>query len=361
MHRRNAVTLIELLVVFAIIGILVALVLPAVQAAREASRRMICQNNLKQIGLAVQNYQSVNRVFPPGGIFTHTTSWSVHGRLLPYLEQGNAYSQVRLDLEWHDPINLATGVQHMQIANFSCPTDPHSDDLYDAGAGEGYVKPVNYGFNFGTWFVFDPQTGEFGDGCFHVNANIGPHSIFDGLSNTLCSAEVKTFQSYFRNTANPGPTVPTDPSYLALFAGGAQFELGPGLNDNGGHTEWCDSPVHESGFTTVFTPNRVVDYLHSDGSNLRHRLQLSLRRDELDRTNVCSGHRTQLPCKFGSHSMDGRLGSRDYQQHRPAALASNGNTGRSRSDRRVVDSHCLPSPAEALHRENDEKTMQKLV
>ncbi|WP_146439776.1 DUF1559 family PulG-like putative transporter [Crateriforma conspicua] len=260
---RQGVTLIELQVVFAIIGVLVALILPAVQAARKAARRMTCQNNLKQIGLAVHNYQSAHRVFPPGGIFTGTTSWSAHGRIMPYLEQSAEFQRVRLDLDWHHPFNLATGVQKMQIPVFVCPSDPLSDDLYFDDEGE--VRPINYGFNFGSWFVFDPRDNTYGDGCFHVNARMGPQAITDGLSNTLCMAEVKTFTSYFRNTANPGPTVPPDANYLALFAGGAQFKLGPGQNDNAGHTEWCDSPVHESGFTTVFAPNQKVPYLHSDG------------------------------------------------------------------------------------------------
>ncbi|MCA9139336.1 MAG: DUF1559 domain-containing protein [Planctomycetales bacterium] len=264
-RNRLGVTLIELLVVIAIIGVLTALVLPAVQATREAARRLDCQNNLKQIGLAVQNYQSVNRLFPPGGIFTHTTTWSVQGRIMPYLEQGNAYQHVRLDLEWHDPLNLATGVQSLSIPVYNCPSDPHSDDLFDAGPGEGFVKPVNYGVNFGTWFIFDPRDGTFGDGAFHVNAKIGPQSFGDGLSNTLCAAEVKAFTPYFRNTANPGPTVPPNTEYLSRFAGAAEFKLGPVLFDNEGHTEWCDSPVHESGFTTTFGPNQKVEYVHSDG------------------------------------------------------------------------------------------------
>lgn len=265
MKRRQGITLIELLVVITIIGILTALVLPAVQSAREAARRLQCQNNLKQIGLAIHNYQSVHRVFPPGGIFTHTTTWSVHGRIMPYLEQGNAYDHVRLDLEWHDPINLASGVPSLSIPVFNCPSDPNSDTLFDAGPGEGFVKPVNYGFNFGTWFIFDPRDGTYGDGVFHVNAKIGPQAITDGLSNTLCASEAKTFTPYFRNTANPGPDIPSNAAYLSGFAGAAEFKLGPGLFENEGHTEWCDSPVHESGFTTTFGPNQRVEYLHSDG------------------------------------------------------------------------------------------------
>ena len=263
--KRHGFTLLELLVVIAILGVLVALLLPAVMAAREAARRLSCQNNLKQIGLAMQNYESANRCFPPGSIFSHVTSWSVHGRLLPYLEQSNAYSQIRLDLEWSDPINLATGVQSLFVEPYICPSDPNGSTLFDAGPGEGLVRPVNYGFNFGSWFIFDPKSGNYGDGCFHVDAMIRASGITDGLSNTLCAAEVKTFQAHFRNTANPGPSIPTNTNYLAQFAGGAQFELGPKLNDNSGHGEWCDGPVHESGFTSTFTPNTFIRYLHSDG------------------------------------------------------------------------------------------------
>ncbi|MCA9192333.1 MAG: DUF1559 domain-containing protein [Planctomycetales bacterium] len=260
-------TLVELLVVVGLVAVLIGLLLPAVQAARETARRVTCQNNLKQLGLAVQNYESANRRFPPSFVFTSTTSWSVHGRLLPFLELSSAAAKVRLDLEWHDPINLASGVQRLRIGCFVCPSDPNSETLYDAGPGEGEVRPVNYGFNAGTWFVYDPRTMRYGAGCFHPNASIKPSSITDGLSHTLCAAEVKSFQSYFRNTANPGPFIPEDPAYLNLFAGGAQFELGPNLNDNGGHVEWVDGPVHESGFTTTFRPNQIISYVHSDGRN----------------------------------------------------------------------------------------------
>jgi predicted heme/steroid binding protein len=156
-------------------------------------------------------------------------------------------------------------VQKLFVAPFTCAADPNSHTLHNEGPGEGYVSPVNYGFNFGSWFIFDPQSDRSGDGCFQVNAALKPSSISDGLSNTLCAAEVKTFQPIFQNTENPGPTIPTATSYLTRFSGAAQFELGPSLSDNGGHVEWCDGPVHESGFTTTFSPNQRVAYIHSDG------------------------------------------------------------------------------------------------
>src|SRR5438034_10916922 len=102
--HRSAFTLVELLVVVAIIGVLVALLLPAVQAAREAARRMSCGNNLRQIGLALQNFESTFKYFPsslrptppdPNGLFN---GWSVHGQILPYLEQGNLYRNIQSDV-----------------------------------------------------------------------------------------------------------------------------------------------------------------------------------------------------------------------------------------------------------------------
>src|SRR5947207_14414997 len=95
--RRAGFTLVELLVVIAVIGVLVALILPAVQAAREAARRMSCGNNLRQIGLGLQNFESATKIFPSSlrptppdhnGLFN---GWSVHAQILAYLEQANLY------------------------------------------------------------------------------------------------------------------------------------------------------------------------------------------------------------------------------------------------------------------------------
>ena len=104
---KKGVTLVELLVVIGIIGILTAILLPAVQQARESARRVQCNNSLKQIGLALHNYLDTNSVFPPSFCIRRGTtlsmnngSWSIHGRLLPFMEQGNAYEQVELDVAW---------------------------------------------------------------------------------------------------------------------------------------------------------------------------------------------------------------------------------------------------------------------
>src|SRR3954451_7113913 len=124
MRKRRGFTLIELLVVIAIIAVLIALLLPAVQAAREAARRAQCVNNLKQLGLALHNYNSATGAFPPGTVSTMAdptqgvpdglstwTSWSPQAMLLPYLEQTALYNATNFN--WHccwyspgDAINL---------------------------------------------------------------------------------------------------------------------------------------------------------------------------------------------------------------------------------------------------------------
>src|SRR5262245_7198879 len=111
---RKAFPLVEVRVVIAIIGVLVGLLLPVVQSARESARRTQCQNNLKQIGVAINSYVAANTAIPPtfciqpGAVLAgNNGSWSVHGRLLPFIEQHNAYEQVRLDVAWD--AQVATG------------------------------------------------------------------------------------------------------------------------------------------------------------------------------------------------------------------------------------------------------------
>ena len=256
-RRRSGFTLIELLVVIAIIAVLIALLLPAVQQAREAARRIQCKNNLKQFGLALHNYLDVHTSFPPSLCFSGS-SWSVHGRILPYLEQASAYAQVRLDLDWAHPVNQATKVAELKISSYVCPSDPNSDRMHYAGPDQGNIRPHNYGVNFGTWKIYDPLTNSGGDGIFYPNSCTRPADIADGMSNTLLTAEVKTYQPYFRNTSDPGVVPPSSVAFVAGYPGVGRY--GPGLDDNTGHTEWCEGPVHQSGFTTTFTPNTRVPF-----------------------------------------------------------------------------------------------------
>lgn len=121
---REAFTLVELLVVIAIIGILVALLLPAVQSAREAARLLQCKNHLKQIGLAIHLYHDQHKEIPPSWYGTSPDS-TIHVRLLPFIEQQAIYDLYRFDREWDSPDNAAA--TEIDITVFVCPTAPTDD------------------------------------------------------------------------------------------------------------------------------------------------------------------------------------------------------------------------------------------
>jgi prepilin-type N-terminal cleavage/methylation domain-containing protein len=259
--KRQAFTLIELLVVIAIIAVLVALLLPAVQQAREAARRTQCKNNLRQIALAMHNYESASGTLPPSMAInpriTTNASWSIHGRLMPWLEQVNLYSQIDLSRTWHNfPI-----ISGFRVPVFACPSDPKSDRLRDTGSNGIMLYPTCYGFNFGTWLVFDPATGAGGDGITFPNSKITLASITDGTSNTLLASEVHAWTAYTRNGGPPSAAVPNSAAIVAVYAdSGIKDRILPATQDGTGHTEWANGHSHHSGFTTTLTPNSDVVY-----------------------------------------------------------------------------------------------------
>jgi len=138
--QRAAFTLVELLVVIAIIGILIALLLPALQIAREAARNAQCVNNMKQIALAIHSYAESNGSFPPGGITEGNccgtpsgTTWTVS--ILPYLDKKSIEDQYDYNAFNEDPQNLL--VREMIVADYVCPSDQGTEDLAQPESGPG--------------------------------------------------------------------------------------------------------------------------------------------------------------------------------------------------------------------------------
>jgi len=244
-------TLVELLVVIAIIGVLVALLLPAVQAAREAARRMSCTNNLKQMTLALHNYHDTYRQFPPSALLPRNTThdpWSCQARLLPYLEQSNLENLI----DWRLPYSAQPEVTRMKVSTYVCPSE-----IRDRARPDGALVhyPLSYGANMGTWFVFAPRQRDGGNGLFYPNSENDFATILDGTSQTLAFAEIKAYTPYLRDGGAPAtlrapiPATPAD-----VVAVGGQFKT------SSGHTEWVDGRAHQTGFTATFPPNTEVSY-----------------------------------------------------------------------------------------------------
>jgi prepilin-type N-terminal cleavage/methylation domain-containing protein len=202
MSRYRGFTLVELLVVIAIIGLLVALLLPAVQAAREASRMASCKNNMKQIGLAVHNYHDVQRRLPPGWITNagpeDPNGWGWGAFILAQMEQRPLLDQIRFDLPIDHPLNQQ--VRETVVETYLCPTDTidsrfqihgGADDEFanqdQIGTPLFLVAKSNYAGVFGFSEIEDvPSAGE---GTFFHNSRLTFASIVDGLSNTYVVGE----------------------------------------------------------------------------------------------------------------------------------------------------------------------------
>jgi prepilin-type N-terminal cleavage/methylation domain-containing protein/prepilin-type processing-associated H-X9-DG protein len=260
-RTRRGFTLIELLVVIAIIAVLIALLLPAVQAAREAARRIQCVNNLKQLGLALANYEGVAGALPPSVVVARngtafwSNGWSVNGRLLPFLEQGSAFNSVNFTLNYSAPDN--TTVSQLSIASFICPSEVRPEPKVSATSRFGVA---NYAWNMGDWYVWGGLGSAGNRGAFGTNRSRRLAEFTDGLSNSVVASEVKTYQAVLSNcdlaaVSEPGsiPSPVADP-----YAAVPEYRSGGCTLKTTAHAEWVDGAALETGFTTAWPPNKGI-------------------------------------------------------------------------------------------------------
>lgn len=299
--NRSAFTLVELLVVIAVIGILIALLLPAVQAAREAARGMSCQNNLRQTGLALQNYHGVYRQLPSGWLANdtdhHEPGWGWAASILPQIEAAPIYNKINFGaaIEEHEHELIREQV----IATYICPSDnspnlfaiaeggdhddhhddddhdhlgdPHDDDDHDDHGhdhepgvnvdAEGeplfQIAKTNYVGVYGTFDIHEDLYR--GDGLFYGNSRLRFRDILDGLSQTLMVGERDSrlggsvWHGVIHDANEPAARVvgvadhvPNSPAghfedFSSRHPGGAQFILSDGSARL--LTEWIDLEV----------------------------------------------------------------------------------------------------------------------
>ncbi|MGP0062202.1 MAG: DUF1559 domain-containing protein [Isosphaeraceae bacterium] len=270
-QRSPGFTLIELLVVISIIGVLVALLLPAVQSAREAARRTQCVNNLKQLGIALHTYDSAHRVFPPGYISNYDASgndtgpgWGWAALLLPQMEQKPLFDAVNFSLPIEHPSNTTT--RFTLIAAFLCQSDtpPRSWMTMSYNASGVPIQNIcqvassDYVGMFGT---SDP--GIDGDGIFFRDSNIGIRNITDGTAQTIAAGEraYALGQSTWVGSVTGASLYPVDNDGV----GYPRVESGPGMIL--GQTGAQSSPGDPRGEVNQFYSKHPggVNFVFADG------------------------------------------------------------------------------------------------
>ncbi len=264
--KKRGFTLVELLVVIAIIGILIALLLPAVQAAREAARRMSCTNNLKQIGIALHNYHDVHSEMPPGWIMQVTNGWEPTGGpqwgwaalILPFIEQGGLYDSCRVTtLTLGQAVNDPDILPYVQqnIEAYVCPST-EADDIppnkRPNGEGVGMASyagcvGIHWWAGKGTGDNHGPQDN---NGVLTGRVGIPFRKVTDGLSNTIAVGEAST-----------------NDTYSAIWAG-IGGSGGDGFNHTRNVCHKLNSPKQRGNMDRGFASNHPggANFLFCDGS-----------------------------------------------------------------------------------------------
>ncbi|MFO0942107.1 MAG: DUF1559 domain-containing protein [Pirellulales bacterium] len=294
-RHRQGFTLVELLVVIAIIGILVGLLLPAVQAAREAARRMSCSNNMKQIGLAVHNYEATYKYYPKlattgyawgrPNIDSGWNGYSPHCAILPYVEGSNVYDKINFaDTETVDsayphyvshpwnggrlkttPTPGITGGMTMaqlgqvRIPTYQCPSDP-------AYGNTDYKGTNNYGFSAGPSIGWEVDFGSYNGWAFR-HRYLAFSDVIDGLSNTIMAGEYVKGDAdgavfsragdFVTDVPNPGlPNTFWTDAQLAQYAAATANLSGKALQNEAGDL-WTAPGFYNSAINTMAPPNWI--------------------------------------------------------------------------------------------------------
>src|SRR3954454_6409007 len=264
-NRRRAFTLIELLVVIAIIAILIGLLLPAVQKVREAAARMKCGNNLKQLGLALHNYEGANGKWPPlypgtapgSTAFNYKYTWSVLAQLNPYLEQTAIYNSMDLTQPMYNAANQITAQNRFAVVQkvpiFLCPSD--RGQPVSSAYGVTDMGPTNYVACHGSGVSGGGYGSPIaGDGVFPAVKGVKIADITDGTSNTAAMSE-----SVLGDGAEVSPTQPGDEQVAYKYLG-YSGTLPSDTNCAGTPSNW--NGYNRRGFMWASGESRCVSYNH---------------------------------------------------------------------------------------------------
>ena len=282
--RRSGVTLIELLTVIGVIGLLMALTIPAVMRVRESSRLVECRSHLRQIGVAMQNYHAVHRMFPPGS----SSKYSMHVFLLPYVDQAPLYSQV--DFVGDGPGGV---VARTRVPLYFCPTDPAG------GAGSASSYSTNYAGNFGRGVQRYGYDGFFRNlGAVLQFGRGGPiraASVSDGLSNTVAVSEILVSDGSYHKLRTIWLVTPPRPGGNRLDEFARACESLPLVRDGADHFSrgrpWTYGDIGTTQYNHVLPPNRnsCKNQAHADRSE-EHTSELQSRRNRVCRLLLASNN-----------------------------------------------------------------------